>query len=263
MTQTLICYKNILDDDGVTVTASSTADLTYLENVYDTYSYDFWKSDEMTYPTITVSGTDLEADYYAIAYHNLGGVVVNVYIDSVLYETFTPADSSPILRLLVDEPGDTPQTFDEIQFEFETLEDVRISLLYVGELLLTERPCKYVGHSPITLSKKANISPVKAMNGQTLGGRVNYIGAANSLEIENLSPEWVRSDLDPFIEHAISRPYFFAWRQQDYPLEVGFGWTNEVIKPENQRTNGMMSVSWNFEAVVESGIEQIGDYETS
>ena len=265
MTQTIICFDNILNDDAVTVTASSTKDGYYVENLYDFLSYDRWESDEMTVPTITVSGTDLTADYFSIVYHNVGGVVCNVYIDSVLTDTFTPEDGAPILRLLVDEPGDTPLTFDEFQIEFETLEDVRVSLLYVGELLLTERPCKYIGHNPINLSKKTKVSPVNAMNGQTLGGRVLYTGASNTYEIENLSPDWVRGDdFQAFMDHVETvRPYLIAWRQVDYPLEIGFGWTYEPLKPQNQRTNGMMNVNWAFEAVVDSNIEQIGDYEVS
>lgn len=211
----------------------------------------------MAFPTITISGTDMLADYLAMAYHNLGGIEIKIYADAVEISSYTPADGSPFIHLLGG-IGAPPVQADEFIIEPQTNEDVQIGDLKLGVLLITERPCKYVGHEPITLAKTAQINPVKAMNGQFLGGRVIKTGSKNTIEIENLTPEWVRSDLQPFMEHAISKPYYQAWRIDDYPNEVGYGWTNDVIVPQNARSNGMMNVSWDFEGVADSDMEQLG-----
>jgi hypothetical protein len=196
-------------------------------------------------PSITISGTDLQANYLAVAYHNLGGVTVTITADGTPIASYTPEDGKPFIVPFTD-TGEDPITADEWVIDFDTFEDVQIAVLKIGVLLETQRPCKYVGHEPINLARTAEILPAKSMKGQFLGGRVIKTGSRNQLEIENLKPDWVRDYLDPFLTHAISRPYFMAWRLGQYPKEVGFGWTNDVIVPSNQRSNGMMQVSWTF-----------------
>ncbi len=207
--------------------------------------------------TITASGSNLTADYIALAYHNLGGVEVSVYADGELIKSFTPLNGSPLLVPLRDSHHD-PITADTWEIEFDTAEQVKISVLHLGLMLHTARPCQYVGHRPIAMARTAEIAPAKSMSGQHLGGRVVMTGARNQLTIENLEPDYVRSTMKPFFDHAITGAYFLAWRIEDYPNEVGYGWTNDIIVPENQRSNGMMSVGWDFEGVADSAITQIG-----
>ena len=207
--------------------------------------------------TITASGSNLTADYIALAYHNLGGVLVSVYADGELIKSLTPSNGAPVLVLLRD-ANHGPITADTWEIEFDTDEQVKISVLHLGLMLHTARPCQYVGHRPITMARTAEIAPAKSMSGQYLGGRVVMTGARNQITIENLDPAYVRTAMKPFFDHAITGAYFLAWRLQDYPSEVGYGWTNDIIVPENQRSNGMMSVSWEFEGVADSAITQIG-----
>jgi hypothetical protein len=208
--------------------------------------------------TITASGSNLTADYIALAYHNVGGVEISVYADGVFVKSFTPLNGAPLLVPLRDSHHG-PITADTWEIEFDTDEQVQIAVLHLGLMLHTARPCQYVGHRPITMARTAEIAPAKSMSGQYLGGRVVMTGARNQLTIENLEPAYVRSTMKPFFDHAITGAYFLAWRLEDYPSEVGYGWTNDIIVPENQRSNGMMSVGWDFEGVADSAITQIGE----
>ncbi len=257
MAITALLFDNLLDDSSVTAVASSTATGTFVENLNDDATYDYWQSDEAGYPKITLTGSNMESDYIGLAYHNLGGIKINVYADSVFIKSFTPEDGGPIVFLLGSSYNAAFQTANQYDIEFETNDDVRIAILNIGKKLITERPCKYVGHSSIKFAKTAMINPVKAMNGQFLGARIIKTGAATNFDIENLTPEWVDSEFYPFLVHAISRPYFIAWRIDDYPNEIGYGWTNDIIVPENARSNGMKNVSWQFEGVADSDIEQL------
>ena len=126
--------------------------------------------------TITASGTGLTADYIALAYHNLGGVEVSVYADGEFVKSFTPLSGAPVLVLLRD-ARHGPITADTWEIEFDTDEQVKISVLHLGLMLHTARPCQYVGHRPITMARTAEIAPAKSMSGQYLGGRVVMTGA--------------------------------------------------------------------------------------
>ena len=86
--------------------------------------------------TISVTGTDLEADYLAIAYHNLSDVEINIYADSDLIKSYTPASDAPFIVALVD-AGDPPIIADEWVIEFDTSDDVQIAVLKLGLLLNT------------------------------------------------------------------------------------------------------------------------------
>ena len=45
--KTILCYDNLCTQSGVTVVASSTATGTFVENLYDDATYDYWKSAEV------------------------------------------------------------------------------------------------------------------------------------------------------------------------------------------------------------------------
>jgi hypothetical protein len=48
----------------------------------------------------------------------------------------------------------------------------------------------------------------------------------------------------------VERPFFFAWRPDAYPYEVGYCWLTNDPQPSNALPNGMMSVSLEMAGVV-------------
>lgn len=203
--------------------------------------------------TLTINPGTEAADYIAFAYHNLNGVEITVEADGAEVYSATWLTDGPIFIPLVPD-GMPPLTPTEWVITFDTADPVQINVMQMGVMLTTERPCQYVGHTPLTVSAKHEINPVKAINGQFLGGRIIKQGAETSITIENLTPGWVRDYFKPFIQHVVTSPYFLAWRLDDYPAEIGYGWTNSDIRPSNQRSNGMMSVGWDFEGVIDNGL---------
>lgn len=206
-----------------------------------------WQSDttDEQYLTFTVVTED-EVDYVGLANHNLGTGQVTVSLevwdgsewDEVIPE-FIPADDAPILMRF--EP--TFLTQIRVRLQPPAVDPVvpYIAVAYVGALLVLQRKV-YVGHTPITFGRSADVLTGMSESGHFLGRVVLSERLGTSVSLGNLTPEWVRSDLWPFLIASKDTPFFFAWRPQEYPLEVGFAWMMNSPQPSNARSNGMMAV---------------------
>lgn len=188
-----------------------------------------------------------DVDYVGIARHNLGTNQIPILIEG------STEGGSPF-EILVDEtllPDDAPAIF---RFIPQSLTDLRITLgldtstvapeiavIYVGKLLILQRRL-YVGHTPITMGRSENIVTGKTENGDFLGRIVTSEQRSTEVALQNLTPSWYRSEMDPFIEASKETPFFFAWRPFAYPYEVGFAWMTNNPQPVNQRPNGMMQI---------------------
>lgn len=130
----------------------------------------------------------------------------------------------------------------------------------LGEALVLQRRI-YVGHAPASIAKKVKRSTYGSENGQYLGQVIQRTYLTTSIEQENNSPDFVREYIVPFINHVNGQvvvedtapsTFFFAWRPEDYPNEVVYGWTRDNISPENQggdRLGGRMSWNCSVEAI--------------
>lgn len=125
----------------------------------------------------------------------------------------------------------------------------RCAVLYCGKLLVLQRRF-YVGHVPINYGRKVNVISGQSESGQFLGRIVTGRATATSVALQNLTPTWVRQNLVPFLRAAEDQPFFFAWRPQTYPREVGYAWLTNNPEPMNQRPNGMMSCTLQMSGIV-------------
>jgi len=62
-----------------------------------------------------------------------------------------------------------------------------------------------------------------------------------------LDAQWYRDNFDPFVVAARAAPFFFAWRNHEFPREVGFCWTTDDIRPQNMGVRNLMAVEFNME----------------
>lgn len=132
-----------------------------------------------------------------------------------------------------------------------------IAHVKLGEALVLQRRI-YVGHKPATMAKKVKKITNGSENGQYLGQEIVRSYYTSECSQSNNTPDFVRENIAPFIDHingdvevegSAPASFFFAWRPGDYPDEVVYGWTDDNIEPENERTNGMMKWSFSMEAV--------------
>lgn len=239
-------------DDASIAVASSSEVATYEDdNVLTENTYEWWQPTSLPATlTFTLSSAQ-DVNYVGIAAHTMGTnncAYKWQYHDGSGWEDLVDASTTsnePIMGLF--------DSVNATQFRLNILsgdDEPLIGVVYFGEVLESERGI-YVGHSPITLAKKTIIRPNKSEDGNWLGRSVIRQGAANGIEIDNLSASWVRTYLKPFMESAVSYPFFFAWNPQNYPSEVGYCWTNSDIVPQNTGPRDLMSVSFNVEAYID------------
>ena len=115
----------------------------------------------------------------------------------------------------------------------------------------------YVGHSPINYSR--NVERVQGLSesGQFLGHIIRRRTKSTRVEVNNLTPDYFRTVLDPFFEAAAEQPHYWSYRR-DIP-QVGStvdakdqtAWAQVTGNPSasNALSNGMMTASWDIVAI--------------
>lgn len=244
----LIGYQNLLTINNVVVSSENPDfPVVNLANVI-TAPIARWEANDDGPQTITVTVNSIEdIDYVAIARHNLGSTQRPIIIEGastgeiLVQETLLPDDAPAIFRF-------TPQSISTLNFSIgesnlgSGSDPASIAIMYIGKLLPLQRRI-YVGHTPIKYGRSQNIINGKTEAGDFLGRIVISEQNGTTVDLQNLTPSWYRSSLDPFIKASKEVPFFFAWRPGDYPNEVGFAWMTNDPQPSNQRPNGMMQIS--------------------
>jgi hypothetical protein len=203
------------------------------------------------YITVTANATE-PMDYIAIARHNLGSAQIPVSVEYLSSPETWVELIAPVLL-----PNDGPALF---RFPPQALEAIRlrlqpgsaaptIAVVYTGALLVLQRRI-YVGHTPMPYGRQAKITNARSESGNFLGRIVLNETTRTKFDLQNLTPDWYRTVLDPFVRASKDTPFFFAWRPQSYPREVGYGWLTNDPQPSNQRLNGMMGISFELDGIV-------------
>lgn len=191
--------------------------------------------------------TALPVTYGAIVGHNFEGAVCswessNNGIDWTTQNVFTAGEGTIDLSV-----------WSEVEaifwrFSVTLTQEVgvsyaRISVLRLGEHFLAQRRIG-VGHSPLPLSRDTTYINWNAERGHSLDRAIVRSALTGKVALQNLTPEWYRSTFDEFARKARTRWFAFAWRPDTYPTDLVWVATTEDIRPQNQRANRMMNVSF-------------------
>jgi hypothetical protein len=197
--------------------------------------------------TITINTASQEIDYIGIARHNLNqfGLTVEIKYDgTTVVQPTSVSDNQAILFL----QGVAAPSTVEIIISGAT-DAPSIAVLYIGKSIRLQRNI-YVGHTPINYGRDRVAINGVSENGQYLGEIVVRETNSTQVSLQNLTPLWYRTTLDPFFALKPRVPCFWAWRPSTYEAEVGYAWVEGNPRPTNQRSNGMMEISWNFRGIV-------------
>jgi len=241
-----LCWQTVITQTSVSATSeeefSPASNLGIPSTAYG------WAATSTDEQTITVQvGTQI--DYIGIARHNLSGTAeirIRVQVGAsifVLFDWDTVPNSQVLLYLIQQaEP-------DQLLFDIRNnATPPRIAVIYAGIATMLQRNI-YVGHTPITYGRNVATIGGYSENGQYLGELVRREGRSTSVQMQNLTPDYYRDTLDPFIRQRPRRPAFFSWRPGSYESEVGYVWLTGNPQPSNQRPNGMMEITLNFEGI--------------
>jgi hypothetical protein len=192
-----------------------------------------WHASDTTeqYLTVTTDYVD-DIDYLAVARHNFGSAQIPVSVEGFIGGVWTEIVEE---RLLAD---DSPALF---RFTAQSLSQVRLRLqaggavaraavVYVGKLLTLERRI-YVGHTPLPHARKTEIQNGRSESGNFLGRIQLGAWRETTIPLSLLSPAWYRAYGDEFLAVASTTPFFFGWRPETYPYEIGYCWTIDDQMP--------------------------------
>jgi len=242
-----IGYETVLTTANVT--ASSEAAGYPVTNIVNPLTAHRWKPTALPATVTCTLDAGEECQYMGIAGHTIGSTGCSVeFLYSVnngsswnVLKKITPADNKPLMivfsqlarywRIRITRDATSEETAMP-----------SVGVFMTGRALEMQRGL-YVGHTPITLARKTQRITNKTEGGQYAGNSVITEGVSTSFEWKNLTAQWYREKFDPFVVYARSRPFFIAWRYAEFPLEVGFVWTTDDIRPTNSGPRDLMSVS--------------------
>lgn len=249
----LIAWKSTLQLSDIT--SSGAVDLRVASNLWGADTATFWQPPSGASSVTLANPGASSIDYIAMAKHNLGSAGITYTLSSSSDGvTYSPIGSARVVEddsSIIDFFDASTSQFFKIEFSGGT---PIIAHIRMGSMLVLPYSI-YVGHAPATLAKVVERLSQTSSVGQFLGQVVLKTNLKASLKQENVDPVFMRTQIAPFIAHANGSrlddgtargSFFFAWRPVDYANEVIYAWTEENIHPENQRTNGMMSFSFNM-----------------
>lgn len=249
----IIGYKNIITTGNlVTTTQDASYPTINLANVFTNLK---WKGTSVIaneFVTI-LNGEVADLDYIAIAKHNLGSAEIQVsveYLASVGPDVWTELIPA---ALLVDD-GPALWRFPKLAYlglrlkMLPGLAPPSLGVIMCGELLVVQRRI-FVGHAPVTYNVQTKVANGKSENGEFLGRIVLSEMSRTAASLKDLTGQWVRTELSPFLIYARANPFFFAWRPSEYPEEVGFCWLTNDPAPANTRPTVRMQVTLEMSGV--------------
>lgn len=240
LTHTRIGYKNLITKDNITGPAGE-----------DTFPIAGMALDQTTeiYKPSTSNAvvnvdllTDQDVNYFGLVGRLMGNVKLEYSTDDITYfEAYDKDDGSSVVTMGLF----TLQTARYWRFTF-TGSGQEIVSVFLGVTLDMLRPI-YGGHTPLDLSRQTAMRPRISETGQFMGITFQSQGFATSYNFSNLTAQWVRDELKPFIKAVRKQAYFLAWRPESFDV-VGYGWTMTDIKAENTGGRDLMATTIPFQA---------------
>lgn len=231
----LIGYDNVVTTANIAADSAATG--SPASNLANPATHLKWVSDSTADQDISITLDGLtEIGYVGIAEHNFGstGATVNIagtvsgspvdFTDEVI-----PGDDSPLLWWIT--PGVFPTEL-RIHIQPNGIEP-EAAVVYAGVPLRLERKI-YVDHTPISQARKINVSNGRSESGEFLGRVITGEWRETTAKFRLFTPAWYRANMPDFLDAAKERPFFFAWRPNEYPLEVGYVWLTNDPMPAPQ-----------------------------
>ena len=244
------------------ISATSTEDGRTAADLANPSTVLFWRAAAAGSPPadvyLTLDVTEIDPiDYFAVAAHNFGsaGIAVSLEIATEL------AGSPPALdwvevttpRLVVrDDPlifRFTPTTVLGVRLRLQPgSAPAQAAVAHAGRLLVMPRGTSE-SHVPVNLGRTTRRLRQTSENGHFLGEVLLSEGRQTSIAFKHLQQAFVRTSLMPFLDAARTNPFFFAWRPQTWPDDVGYCTMMNDPQPLIDFDTERMSVDFQLEGV--------------
>ena len=236
-----ILYANLLLGSAVATTSGANGSFTLIPNTADR-----WTLTDTGSITFTLAA-NVDMDTVCIGAHNLGsnGFSVHVQYSDDLVSGFLS------FKAIQSPTDDTAMMFHNaathdvrrLKITVTGTGSVFLGSIYAGIALQMQRPF-FAGHTPITLSATTSRYSSMSEGGNFIGEQIRRIGYSTSADWSNLENAWLRLYFKPFMIHARTLPYYFAWNLLEEPLDIGYCKTSEDIKPAYSGVRNLLDVSF-------------------
>jgi hypothetical protein len=207
-------------------------------------------STDAQYITVTTGSADA-IDYVAIVRHNLATAGVETSIEAnygvgynVLLAPVFLANNGPTLFRFISGPcvsirlklsdGDIP---------------AEIAAIYVGKLLVLPRKL-YQGLTPPPHARVSKVTNGVSEAGDFLGRIETQRRIETKIPLSLIDPTYYRDHIDEFLAVSKTTPFFFGWRPQTYPDEIGYCSMTNDPQPINQSPHGLIAMDFEMTGVV-------------
>lgn len=241
-------YYDSIGDNFDSIVASEGTPVNCLNDT----TYDTWDL-ESEYGWLAIDlGSNANVDYLAIAQHNL---IPNLSIIALEYWSGGTWNTAGVKIVTSSGPqiiDFTQRTADKFRFQVWAIAPFiypSIGVIKMGSKLIANRKI-YQGHQPARYNEITRLYN-KANGGNNYSGQIQETRSlATSIELTNLTSDWVRSDARLLRRHISGgRPFFFRWRPDTYPEESIYCWSSGDIDATNSGPKDLMSWSVNVEAL--------------
>jgi hypothetical protein len=240
-----LCFDNFVNSSNISATSELTA--FPASNMANEATAFGWEATDTTTQTVTIlNPTAAGVDYIGMARHNLNqsGLTLTVKFDGAVVVSPVAVSSAQAQLILFQQARPSV-----IELIIEGASNApKIAVVYAGLSLKLERNI-YVGHTPITYGRDRNTINGVSQSGEWLGEVVLGETLSTDVTLNDLTPLWYRSNLDPYFQQSPRKPCFWAWRPETYPLELGYCWVEGNPRPVNARSNGLVNISWKFRGI--------------
>lgn len=223
-------------------------------NLANSATHLLWKSDDDAEQYLTITtGTADALDYVGIANHNFGsaGIAVSVEGDAgdgyeQIVQPFIPGDDGPLILRF------TPDSFIAVRVKLAAgSAPPEAAVLFLGKLLIMQKGLVIdAPHVPIKYGRKARSIDGMSERGEWLGRVVVSEWRESHAIFAHLTEDWYREKMDPFIAASKERPFFFAWKPQTYPREVGYAWMTNDPMPETDHATSRIRIELQMNGIV-------------
>lgn len=228
MTQPVILYDNILNNSG-SVTVSPSGGGVGDPNpqlALDWFTYDDlrWTFNAGTQRDIIADlDSEVTANCAAFAGHNFGTLNATIKIrrlnTSTPFATYQPVNDAPFI-IEFDSRTDDRWTITIDDYD-DTDGDLFVAVIALGEKMNLERKA-FLNVTVPSLNPNDDYNRNRSEQGHTVGRTLKRRGITSEISFSEVSYDWVRDHWVPFTDHMEKKACFWAWDQDNAPLDVAF-----------------------------------------
>jgi len=248
----IIGWDNKISTSNIAATAS---DSDYpITNVANPATHLPWKGTGTgaQYLTHTTGGAD-PYDFVGIAKHNFGSGEWTVSVEgdagagyATLAGPVVPGDDAPLLFRW------TAGSYSGIRIKLTGGSVIpQAAVVFMGKLLVLPRKI-WQDHTPIVFGRKQKVISGRSESGNFLGGISTTSWNEGRIKTSLIEPADYREDIDAWMQAAVfgQQTFFFGWRPQTYPNDIGYCWATNDAQPRNSTGHGLTEFDMQIAGIV-------------